>query len=171
LFVTSTDGHVYFVNLSTLTVSSLALFGALNGCALDELGRYLYVTATAGSVWKIDVPTMTVVATTNRGATAQEVAVAPNGSEVYVANESGWVDVLDAATLTPVARIAIVGAPFGLAVTLDGSYLYVTSSAAGTVDIVSVAERAVVKTLHVSGIPRRVVFDRSGLRRKREQLC
>jgi YVTN family beta-propeller protein len=163
LFVTSTDGHVYIVNLSLLTVSSLALSGALNGCALDVFGRYLYVTSTGGNVWKIDVLTSGLVATTNRGGIGQEVALAPNGSEIYVANEAGWVDVLDAATLAPRARIARDGAPFGLAVTSDGLYLYVTSPLDGMIDIVNVVTRAVVKRLHVGGTPRRATFDALGL--------
>lgn len=163
LFVTSTDGHVYVVDLGTLKVSSLALSGHLNGCALDAAGRYLYVTATAGTVWKIDASTVMVAATLAGVPAAQDVAIAPNGSEIYVANESGWVDVLDASTLSPLKRITVVGAPFGLGVTPDGAYVYVTSPLVGTVDIIDVATRAVVKTLDVGGTPRRVVFDRLGL--------
>lgn len=164
LFVTSTDGHVYVVNLSTLSVSSLALSGALNGCALDASGRYLYVSATGGAVWKVDVPTLSVVATTNQGGQPQDVVVAPNGSQVYVANEFGWIDVLDASTLVSTRRILmIVGAPFGLAVTPDGKYLYVTSSIEGSLDIIDVATNEVVKTFAVGGVPRRVTFDRFGL--------
>jgi YVTN family beta-propeller protein len=163
LFVTSTDGHVYVVDLASLAVSSLALSGALNGCALDPHGASLYVTATSGTVWKIDVPTLRVVASVSTAPRAQEIAVAPTRGEVYVANETGWVDVLNASTLASQARIAVVGAPFGLATTPDGAYLYVASPLVGSLAIIDATSRVTVKTLNAGGTPRRVVFDRLGL--------
>lgn len=162
LFVTSTDGHVYVVTLSTREVSSVRLSGALNGCALDPANRYLYVTSTGGDLWKIDVSTLSVTGIPGQSGVGQEIAVSPNGTELYLANEAGWIDVFDASTLASRGRVTMDGAPFGLAVTLDGQFLYVTSPRDGTVSIVNVATRGVVKKLRVDGIPRRVAFDASG---------
>jgi YVTN family beta-propeller protein len=163
LFVTSTDGHVYVVDLSTRLVSSVRLSGSLNGCALEPTNRYLYVVSTGGELWKIDVSTLSVTGIPGRGGIGQEIAVSPNGADLYLANESGWIDVFDASTLAPRTRITVDGAPFGLAVTLDGQFLYVTSPRDGLVEIVDVATRAVVKRLRVDGTPRRVTFDSPGL--------
>jgi YVTN family beta-propeller protein len=93
----------------------------------------------------------------------QDVAIAPDETEVYAASENGWVDVLDAATLERKRRIVLRGeSPFGLAVTPDGAQLYVTSPGTGHLVIVDRATGGVVRAIKLSGVPRRVAFDNSG---------
>lgn len=162
LFVTSTDGRVYVVNTATQGATPIALGGSLQGAILDPAGRFLYVTSTGGGLWKIDASTLQIDASKFVGGVLQDIGVSPNGAELYVADESGSVKILDATTLAARSQIAATGA-FGLAVSRDGAQLYVTSPTSGAVFIVDIASRAVMKTLAVGGVPRRVAFDRFGM--------
>jgi YVTN family beta-propeller protein len=165
VFVTSTDGRLYALDMRGEPVAApLQLRGALQGLALSPSGRTLFVSSNRGSVWKVDAATLRVMGpAATGGGRLQDVAVAPDESEIYAASENGWVDVLDAATMRRRQRIVLPGlAPFGLTMTPDGAQLYVTSPNTGDVVVIDRATREVIRTIRVSGTPRRVAFDRTG---------
>jgi YVTN family beta-propeller protein len=165
LYVTSTDGNLYAVDLTERdSTRSVRLGGGLHGLAIGRDGGTLVVSGANGHVWRVDACTLAVRASaTLRSSASQEVALAPDETEVYVADERGAVDVLDAATLAPLRRLILRGlAPFGLAVTPDGAELYVASAGTGHVAIVDSRSGEVVHRYRVGGTPRRIAFDVAG---------
>ncbi|MDB4882864.1 MAG: hypothetical protein JWL95_1630 [Gemmatimonadetes bacterium] len=164
LFVSTVNGALYAVPTRGLTVTtSVQLGGALQGLALSRSGQTLFVASTQGVVWRVDPATLAVLSSKPVAGALQDVAVSPDERELYVADEAGLVHVLDASSLAEVARIDLSPRrPFGLAVTPDGTQLYVTSPATGEVAIVDARTRATIRTLTVSGLPRRVAFSADG---------
>ena len=164
LFVSSTDGNLYAIDVATGRVSrSVALGGAIQGLALSSSGRTVIASSTVGVVWKLDAATLQIIATRIVGGSLQDIAISQDETEIYVANEGGRIDILDGGTLVVNSSIVLRGlTPFGLSLTPDNTQLYVTSPQTGSVAIIDRGTKALLKTLPVSGIPRRVAFDATG---------
>jgi YVTN family beta-propeller protein len=91
------------------------------------------------------------------------VRVAPGDSLLYVANEYGWLTVWNLNSWTRQDSIPLPGAgAFALALTPDRTQMWVTSTAAGSVSVVDLATRSVVKTISVGGSPKRIAFTPDG---------
>jgi YVTN family beta-propeller protein len=162
LFVSSTDGNVYVVNLEALSVTTtIHLSGSVQGLTLNATGQTLYASSTDGTVFKINAGTGVIQATASPGGKPQDIALSRDGGRLYVANQAGWVDVLDASSLGRLQRFPLVGA-FGLGVTPDDAQLFVTSPDAGALSILDALTGSVVASLPVGGVPRRVAFDGTG---------
>jgi YVTN family beta-propeller protein len=164
VYVSSTDGRLYVVNTGTRTVSTSVLIGgSLQGLALNHSGHALYVSSTGGTIARLDPASLSVTKSTSLSCGAQDVALSIDDAELYVACENGNVTVLDATTLASKATIDIPSAgPFGLAVAPDNAQLYVSSPTSGRLAIVDRAGRSIVKTLIVTGAPRRIAFNAHG---------
>ncbi|HKW12677.1 MAG TPA: YncE family protein [Gemmatimonadaceae bacterium] len=164
LYVTTTDGHIYAVNPSAHTVGTTKQYaGSLQGLAVDHAGHAVFISSTAGVISRLDPASLASTATAAVSCNAQDIAVSANDSELYVACENGAVVVLNASTLAAKNTIVVPsGGPFGLAVTPDNAQLYVTSPTTGRLTIIDVASGSVIKTLIVTGTPRRVAFSASG---------
>ena len=167
LYVSSTDGHLYTVNTGAQTAGpSKALSGSLQGLALDHAGHTVYVSSTAGNITRLDASSLAIGKSVTISCTAQDIALSTDDAELYVACEGpSLVMVLDPTTLATKDSIVIAGAaPFGLAVSPDNAQLYVTSPGTGRLTIADRADRNVVKTLILTGAPRRVAFNTRGNR-------
>ena len=167
LYVSSTDGTLYTVSTGTRTAGpSKQIGGSLQGLTLDRGGRTIYVSATAGTITRLDASSLAVTKSVTLACDAQDIALATDDSELYVACENaGKVMILDPSSLATKDSINPSGfAPFGLAVTPDDLQLYVASSRLGRLTIIDRANRTVVKTLILTGAPRRVAFNASGSR-------
>jgi len=165
LYVSSTDGRLYVVNTGTKTVGTSTLIGgSLQGLALNHSGHALYVSSTGGTVVVLDPTSLAVTKSAGISSCgAQDVALSTDDTELYVACENGVVVVLDATTLASKGSFNISGAaPFGLAVTPDNAQLYVSSPTTGRLTIIDLASRGVVKTLVLTGVPRRIAFNAHG---------
>jgi len=164
LFVTSTDGRLYVFSTAARTLAtSKSLGGSLQGIALDHAGATVYVSSTAGDVWRLERGTLRSLRQTTVDCVAQDIALSIDDRELYVACEKGNVLVLDPRTLD---QIAVITSPpaFGLAVTPDNAQLYVSSPTDGLVSIVDRSTRTVVCRFAVKGAPRRIAFSPSGRR-------
>ena len=162
LYVTSTDGRLYVFNTATRTVAtSKALGGSLQGLAIDHAGARLFVTSTAGDVWRLERGTLRSLRQTTLDCVAQDVVLSTDDRELYVACEKGNVVILDSRSLEQL-DVLPVGPAFGLGVTPDGQQLYVSSPADGSVAIVDLATRKIVNRVSVQGTPRRIAFSPSG---------
>ena len=162
LYVTSTDGRLYLFNTATRTVAtSKPLGGSLQGLTIDHAGTSLFVSSTAGDVWRLEQHALRTIRQTHLDCAAQDIALSSDDRELYVACEKGDVVVLDPRTMEQLDVIP-VGSAFGLAVTPDGEQLYVSSPSEGDVAIVELATRKVVNRVSVQGMPRRIAFSPSG---------
>ena len=164
LYVTSTDGHLYTINTGSQTAGvSAALSGSLQGIALARAGQSVFVTSTGGTIWRLDAASLATAKSATLGCAAQDIGLSTDDAELYVACENGSVLVVDPTTLATKTTITVSGAaPFGLAVAPDNAQLYVSSPTTGVVAIIDRAGRTVLKSLPVSGVPRRVTFNAHG---------
>ena len=162
LYVTSTDGRLYLFNTATRTVAtSKPLGGSLQGLTIDHRGTTVFVSSTAGDVWRLERGALRTIRQTHLDCAAQDIALSNDDRELYVACEKGDVVVIDPRTMEQLDVIP-VGSAFGLAVTPDGEQLYVSSPSDGAVAIVELATRKVVNRVSVQGTPRRIAFSPSG---------
>jgi YVTN family beta-propeller protein len=134
---------------------------AVNGLTLAAAGAILYATSTSGSVFEIDLGSGGV-RTVSPGGTLQDIAIAPDRSEMFIANEAGPLDIRNGATGMRITTVPAVTGAFGLKLSPDGTQLYATLSSTGEIKIIDVASRTVQLTLPVGGQPRRIAFDRFG---------
>jgi DNA-binding beta-propeller fold protein YncE len=160
VYVSVTNDSLYAVSTSTRTiVARWGFSGLVNGLAFSPGGASLYVTTTNGQIGRISTingarDTVTV------GGMLQDVAVL--GDELFVANESGKLQVRSATSFGLIDSIPVSGV-FGLKASLDGQRLFATASGAGLIFIANPASRAVLDTLNVGGMPRRIAFTADGL--------
>lgn len=162
LYVTSADGRLYVFNTATRAVAtSKALGGSLQGLTIDHAGKSLFVSSTAGDVWRLERGTLRPLRQTHLDCAAQDMVLSNDDRELYVACEKGNVVVLDPRTLEQIDVLPI-GPAFGLAVTPDGEQLYVSSPSEGDVAVVDLATRKVVCRVPVQGTPRRIAFSPIG---------
>jgi YVTN family beta-propeller protein len=164
LYVTSTDGNLYTITTSTLTVEKTLPLPASQGLALNHSGTELYVSSQGGSLWRLDLPGQTTgKSVTLSGCTTQDVALTTDDEELWVACENGTVLILDPTTLETRTTIPLPSAaPFGLAITPDNAQVYVASAQTHNLTIIDRSTHSVVKTLILNGTPRRVAFNKFG---------
>src|SRR5438105_4756791 len=116
-------------------------------------GRYLMLgTEFDGNVFKVDVTTMKVVGKVHVGGLPVDVKLSPDGSVFYVANQGlNGVSIDDPVAMRPVAFFKTGKGAHGMAVSRDTRLLYVSNRLAGTISVISFAERKVVATWTVGG--------------------
>jgi YVTN family beta-propeller protein len=163
LYVTSGDGYLYTVTTATLSKTDSVPLSASQGIAINHAGTELYVSGTSGTVWRLDLPRLTTGQGASLSCAAQDVALPRDDSELYVACEGGTIAVLDPTTLATKRTITLTGAaPFGLAVTPDDAQIYVASAQTRNLTIIDRASYSVVKTITLTGVPRRIAFNATG---------
>jgi YVTN family beta-propeller protein len=162
LYATSSNGYLYVFNTATRTLGTgKSLGGSLQGLTIDHAGARLFVSSTAGDVWRLERGTLRSLRQTTLDCAAQDIVLSNDDRELYVACEKGNVVVLDARTLEQ-RDVIPVGSAFGLAVTPDGEQLYVSSPSDGDIAIIELATRKIVGHVPVQGTPRRIAFSPSG---------
>ena len=83
LYVTSTDGRLYVFNTATRSVAtSKALGGSLQGLAIDHAGTRLFVTSTAGDVWRLERGTLRPLRQTKLDCVAQDIVLSNDDREL-----------------------------------------------------------------------------------------
>jgi len=162
MYVTTAMGHLFIINTSDNSFTSLTLGGTLNGLALNPATSVLYASSTTGTLYEVDLSTNSVTDSVTFGGRPQDLAVSPDGSKLFVANETGDLGVLNANTLASITSVSAAADGFGMALTRDGTQLYVTRPSHGDVLVLDATTYAVLQTIS-GGTPRRVAFDRSGL--------
>lgn len=144
---------------------TLALFELATGELLGSIpvGAYpVHAIAHAGVTFVATMGERAVSAVTPEG-TVERIETGVLGPShfavadgyVFVACSAGdSIAVIDSASLETIDRIGVGAEPHELTVGPDGNHLYVGTRRAGTVDIVSVAERAVVDSVDIGPDPR-----------------
>lgn len=92
----------------------------------------------------------------------RELATNRRGTHLYVANEAGYLNDIDLMTGVSATPIPLEGGGFGLGVTPDDGQAYVTIPYAGVVQVFSLQNRQLTRTIAVGGNPRRVAFSQTG---------
>lgn len=97
------------------------------------------------------------------GADPRQMALKPDGGELYISNAGGSVSVINTSTNEVSGTIPAGLGAGALAVAADGSALYVANEAAGTVSVVSLADRSLLALVRVGQHPSALALDRAGL--------
>ncbi|TGD88532.1 hypothetical protein BayCH28_12500 [Mycolicibacterium sp. CH28] len=96
-------------------------------------------------------------------ASADALAISPDGSNIYVTNAGGKsISVIDAATGLTSSTIPVGSYPYGIAVTPDGSRLYVNNDGDSTVSVIDVASNVVTATIATGKSPYRIAVSPDG---------
>ena len=118
-------------------------------------GRYFIASCEfSGQVLKVDTVRQQLVGTLtlSPGAMPQDVKVSPDGRVFYVADmRSNGLWELDGATFRKIGFLHTGLGAHGLYVSRDSRYLYVSNRGEGSVSVVSLATRQVVKTWRIPG--------------------
>jgi YVTN family beta-propeller protein len=118
-------------------------------------GRYFVISCEFdGQVLKIDVETQKIVGTlkVDRGWQPQDVRLSPDGKVFYIADlKADGVHLIDAATYKQIGYLPTGKGAHGLLVSRDSKLMYVSNRGEGTVSVVDLATRKVVKKWEIPG--------------------
>jgi DNA-binding beta-propeller fold protein YncE len=170
VYVSSNDDGVHVYDAAKLVSDPGAAFLVRISACLDPNGfawspnaTTLYASCQSdGQIAEINVATNTVTRLLPVGGQPQDIVVSPSGTELYVANQASGLQIWNLATNSELTRIVIQAGAFGLAMTRDTEQLWVAETLGGRVLIINRATRAIVKTLPLGGLPRRIVFNAFG---------
>lgn len=162
-YATTTDGLLLVIDPAERRIlDTLSVVPAGNGISFARGDSLVYLSSMLGGISVVNTRINEVVGNLPFSGVLQDIVASPDGASLFVANESSpGIAVLSAATGTLTSTISIGGPSFGMALTPDAKQLWVTETS-GVVVVVDVATHAVVRTLNVGGIPRRIAFDRFG---------
>jgi DNA-binding beta-propeller fold protein YncE/cytochrome c peroxidase len=140
----------------------LALPGEPSGLVLSSDGTRLFVTCAgpAGQVCVIDTVSGKMLQTLAAGHTALSPVLSPDGNTLFVCNRfNNSVSVFDLRRGQEQGRIQVAREPVSAALTRDGRFLLVANHlphgrsdvpyVAATVSVIDIAQRKVVKELHL----------------------
>ena len=162
VWVTTTADSLFGINASTLQITRrLQLHIISNGFSIR--GSLLYVsTRDAGTVTEIDMQTATVLRTFSVGGGPQGIVVSPDGTQLYIANENATLQFWSLRSNSSLGTTSLAGRGFGLARRPTDGSLYVTTLEAGQIQVVDPTSHAIVRSINVGGIPRRIAFTTDG---------
>src|SRR5690242_4006640 len=162
VWVTTTADSLFAINASTLQITRrLQLPIISNGFAIRD--SLLYVsTRDAGIVTEINMKTTTVLRTLAVGGSPQGIVVSPDGTQLYIANENATLQFWSLTSNSSLGTTPLAGRGFGLARRPTDGNLYVTTLEAGQVQVVNPTSHAIVQSINVGGIPRRIAFTADG---------
>jgi YVTN family beta-propeller protein len=162
VYVTTTADSLFGIRAATGEIATRLYLPIIsNGFAIRD--SLLYVsTRDVGTVTEINMKTNTVLRTLPVGGGPQGIVISPNGTELYVANETGDLQFWSLTTNASVGDVILAGRGFGLALRPSDGNLYVTTLEAGEVQVVNPTNRALVKSITVGGMARRIAFNSSG---------
>ena len=121
----------------------------VHGLGFSRDGRYLNViSVTSNTVTVIRTIDNSVVSRTTVGRAAHEGFFAPNGKTVWVADRAlARLDIVDALHGGIVGSVRTADGPSKVLFSPDGSLAYVNHLRSGTIDVISVGRRAVVRRI------------------------
>jgi YVTN family beta-propeller protein len=118
-------------------------------------GRYaVFSCEFSGKLLKLDVARKRVVATMHvkEGGSPQDVKTSPDGRVMYVADQyADGVQIIDPRRFKEIGFLHTGTGAHGLYVNRDSTWLYVTNRRAGSVSVIDLATRKVVRTWHIRG--------------------
>jgi DNA-binding beta-propeller fold protein YncE len=140
----------------------LSLLGEPSGLVLSPDGTRLFVTCAgpASQVYVVDTASGTVAKTLAAGYTALSPVLSPDGKTLFVCNRfNDAVSLFDLRQDRETLRVPVAREPVSAALTRDGRFLLVANHlprgrsdlpyVAATVSVIDVAQRKVVKELHL----------------------
>ena len=164
VYVTTNVGRVVVINAETRAViKDLPAGSAPNGFAFSNDNNFLYVSSfIGGTITEIDTRTLVVTRSLTIGGTPQGMVMSPSGTELFVADESGGVKVVNVASGTVSSTITLSTGAFDIAMAPDQKQLYASLPGNATVAVIDPATKAIVKSIPVGGVPRRIAFNEKG---------
>ena len=162
IYVSTNNDSLYEIDPVAKTLTRRWGFKApCNGLTITGSGAEMFTTTIGGQLARLRLATG-ALDTVTIGGTLQDVALSRDESELFIANESGPLLVRSAATLSAVTTVPAVTGAFALKLSPDGTRLFTTSTGAGFLSIVDPSSRAVVGSLFLGGLPRRIAFSPDG---------
>lgn len=108
----------------------------------------------AGSISLIDLNTDTLIKTVPAGAGTEGIDLTPDGIELWISNrEADSVIVYNADTLIEIDRLQVGRFPLRLKISPDGRYAVTSNLQDGSLSVIDVATRTLLRTIPVSGGP------------------
>lgn len=161
-YATLSGGALMVIDpVARTAVTSVPIVQAGNGIGLGRGDSLVYLSGMFGGISVVNTKTNSVNTLPLSGA-LQEIVAAPDGASLFVARESSSsVAVVSLTTGAVLATIELGGPSFGMAMSPDNKQLWVTRTS-GSVVVIDAAARAVLRTITLNGLPRRIGFDRFG---------
>lgn len=121
--------------------------------AVSPDARFAYAANLgSGSVTQIDLVDGRTIRSAAAGKGTEGIALSADGAEVWAsARESDRVFVFDARSLAPRAEIAVGRFPLRIAITPDGAHAVTSNLADGSLSVIDVRTRRLVRTIRVLG--------------------
>ena len=149
------SGQIERVSPANPTSSALTTVGGNPVVvAVDGAGQLAYAANMwTGTLFIIDVPSMSNIAEVDIPGEAHSLAMSPRGDRVYVTNTSSSVFAVDVATRAIVSTSTTGAGPWGIAfwTTATDSLMYVTARDGGSITEVNMRTAAVLRTIAVGG--------------------
>lgn len=162
IYVTTTADSLFGIRAATGAIAHrLSLPIISNGFAIHDSLLYIS-TRDVGTVTVLNLKNNLFIDTIPVGGAPQGIVVSPDGKELYVANELSTLQFWNIAGDSLDASVALAGRGFGLALRPSDGKLYVTTLEGGEVQVVDPATHAIVRSINVGGIPRRIAFEVDG---------
>src|SRR4051812_21609835 len=118
-------------------------------------GRYaIFSCEFSGKLLKLDVARKKVLGTIHvkEGGSPQDVKTSPDGKVMYVADQyAGGVQIIDPKRFREIGFVHTGAGAHGLYVNRASTWLYVTNRRAGSVSVIDLRTRKVVRTWHIPG--------------------
>ncbi len=123
--------------------------------AVSEDGQTVYAANLgAGTISQIDLATDTLVRTVEAGAGVEGITLTTDGRELWVSNrEANTVIAYSADDLSQLITIPVGQFPLRIIASPDGRHMVTSNLIDGTLSVIDVARREVVRTIPVSGGP------------------
>ncbi|WP_051574708.1 tandem-95 repeat protein [Mycobacterium sp. URHB0044] len=164
----STNNTVTVIDTATGAVKATIAVATPSALTMSPSGGVVYVTNyDTATVTRISTSTNKIDATIKLpiGSHPTGIAVSPDTTKIYVTSttETGATTVLVFASSSRTAAVigGLSSSATGLVVSPDNSKLYV-SAADGSVTVIDVKTRAVVRTIQVGGVPTGVAISKDG---------
>jgi YVTN family beta-propeller protein len=162
VYTTTNLGNLVRIDSETRTVSwTVHLGGNLNGLAISPDGSRIYVGDVTGKLYEV-APNGEILRSMALPGHPQGLALPSRGQELYVAGEAGDLIVVDLEGWAEATRVRLDAGGFGIAVSPDQAQIWITAPHSGKLFVLDRSSRAIVNTIVLGGMPRRLAFDQSG---------
>lgn len=140
------------------TVKTIAVGDGPVGAWPGSNGVMYVDNETGKSLTAIDATTLEIVRTYNLGFTPAMAAVAPDSTLWVTDTDNGKVVIYKTQSDEKIGEITVGSGAHGIAFTGDGSTGYISNQNAGTVSVINVPKRTVIKTITVGKKPNGMVW-------------
>lgn len=155
--VTNFDSAITFINLSTLTATTVQTSGIYNpsGISISPDGARAYITSlsSVGALLIVDIQKRQIIQTLTLTEYPQSVFLTPDGSQAWISYPlDGKIDVLDTLTTTIIKTLPLEF-PAAVAFNSTGTLVFVALQIQGVVRVLNAATYEFVRDIQVGESP------------------